>query len=71
MDSCPECIRLAAAHGRTEQAYIKAMGLVVESYDTKPAVEYQRLRAVWCEAGIDSEAARLAYERHRRTHRAN
>jgi hypothetical protein len=54
-----------------EAAYIKAMGLVVDAYDAQTVVEYQRLRAAWYEAGIDSEAARLPFERHRQTHRAN
>lgn len=68
MTRCDECIRLAAAHGRMEAAYIKAMGLVVDACDRQTAVEYQRLRAAWYEARIDSEAARLAYSRHRRIH---
>lgn len=34
MTTCDDCIRLAAAYGRAEQAYITAMGLIVESHDT-------------------------------------
>ena len=71
MTKCGQCVRLAARSGRTEHAYIKAMGLVVAAYDTQPAVEYNRLRVAWEERRIDAEAARLEYERHRRGHDAN
>jgi hypothetical protein len=66
---CPECVRLRAEYDRLKQGYGRVVALLFEIGYKATDAEHKQLREAAAEARLDSENARIGFERHQRTHR--
>jgi hypothetical protein len=66
---CIECQRLEAHGESLARAHVETRDLFLCNAEKANTSEYQALRTACEETHIDSELARLQFERHRRGHR--
>jgi len=67
MPPCAECTRLFEEYERLDRIYASAHMAMIHA-SVGPAANYNETKAMASNAHLDSEAARLELDQHRRSH---